>query len=107
MTDTSGREPGGWELLRAIQEINGRLDDFAKGHVSAEVFALHVERTRELEADLATERATREKGDAELRQSAEERRKSTAQVWVSIGLAAVAVVFSIFGGIVRQGLGLP
>lgn len=106
MTDT-GREPGGWELLRAIQGINGRLDDFAKGYVSAEVFALHVERTREVEAELNAEKAAREKGDAELRQSQEEKRKATAQVWASIGLAAVAVVFSIFGGIVRQGLGLP
>lgn len=101
------REPGGWELLRAIQSINTRLDDFAKGYVSAEVFALHVERVREIEADLAAEKAEREKGDATLRQTAEERRKASAQVWVSIGLAAVAVVFSIFGGIVRQGLGLP
>lgn len=107
MSDEEGREPGGWELLRAIQGINARLDDFAKGYVSAEVFALHLEKTRELETDLATERTAREKADSELRQGVEERRKATAQVWTSIALAAVAVAFSIFGGIVRQGLGLP
>ena len=107
MSDASGREPGGWELLRAIQSINTRLDDFTKGYVSAEVFALHVERVREIEADLAGEKAEREKADAALRQTAEERRKANAQVWTSIALAAVAVVFSIFGGIVRQELGLP
>lgn len=100
-------EPGGWELLRAIQSINTRLDDFAKGYVSAEVFALHVERTQGLEADLAAEKTEREKADAALRQSAEERRKAAAQVWTSIALAAVAVAFSIFGGFIRQGLGLP
>ncbi len=76
MSDASGREPGGWELLRAIQSINTRLDDFAKGYVSAEVFALHVERVREVEADLAAEKAEREKADAALRQTAEERRKA-------------------------------
>lgn len=107
MSESSGREPGGWELLRAIQGINARLDDFAKGYVSAEVFALHAERTREIEADLVTERAAREKADSELRQGAEERRKAAAQVWTSIALAAVAVAFSIFGGFIRQGLGLP
>lgn len=103
----SGREPGGWELLRAIQSINTRLDDFAKGYVSAEVFALHVERTREIEADLANERTAREKAVAELRQTQEERRKAAAQVWVAIGLAGVSVLFSVFGSLIRQGLGIP
>lgn len=107
MTESNSREPGAWELLRGIQGINGRLDEFAKGYVRTDVFALHVEKTRELERELDVEKDDREKAVSELRQSAEERRKSTAQVWVAIGLAAVSVAFSLFGSIIRQGLGLP
>lgn len=103
----SEREPGGWELLRAVQSINAKLDDFAKSFVSVELFNVSVERVKELERNLEAEKHAREKSVGELRQTAEERRKATAQTWASIGLAGVAVVFSIFESFIRQGLGLP
>lgn len=118
MTDGNGREPGGWELLRAVQSINTRLDDLAKGFVSVAVHNLLADRVKDLEADVSKEtaaretavkdaNAAREKLAAELRAAEAEQRKSRGQTWTAIGLAGVAVVFGIFGAFIRQGLGLP
>lgn len=100
-------EPGGWELLRAVQQINARLDDFAKGFVSVAVHTLLAERVKEVETDLAKETAAREKAVGELKQAEQEQRKSRAQTWTAIGIAGVAAAFAIFGSFIRQGLGLP
>lgn len=100
-------EPGPWELMRGLEKIEKRLDDFAKGFVPIALHNLLVEDVKELKLDLVEERAAREKADDANRQTTEEQRKARAQTWASIGLAGVAVVFSIFGSFIRDGLGLP
>ena len=103
----SADEPTAGELMRGLNRIEKRIDDLVKGFVTVEVHRLLVDDVSELKADLVKEKADREKSVGELRTSAEERRKQAAQTWASIGLAAVAVVFAIFGSLIRQGLGLP
>lgn len=108
MTDEKPKsEPGGWELMRAFQRVEKRLDDFARDFVSTAVHNLLVERVRDVEGKLAAERTAREKVVAELKQSEQEQRRSRAQTWTAIGIAGVTAAFAIFGSFIRQGLGLP
>lgn len=108
MTDEKPKsEPGGWELMRAFERVEKRLDSFARDFVSTVVHNLLVERVKDIESDLAAERTAREKAVAELKQAEAEQRKSRAQTWAAIGVAGVAALFAIFGSFVRQGLGLP
>ena len=107
MTEVQGREPSGWELLRAVQAINTRIDEISRGFVTVAVHNLLVERVRDVEADIRDEKASREKAVADLQQSAQEQRKSRAQTWTAIAVAGAGVAFGIFGAFIRQGLGLP
>ena len=106
MTEERGQEPSGWELLRAVQHINSRLDAFVNGFVSSEVHALLVERVREIEDDVRDEKQAREQAVATMQKYDEDQRKSRAQTWTAIVVAGVAVVFGVFGEVFRQGLGL-
>lgn len=108
MTDEKPKsEPGGWELMRAFERVEKRLDGFARDFVSTVVHNLLVERVKDIESDLAAERTAREKAVAELKQAEAEQRKARAQTWAAIGVAGVASLFTIFGSFIRQGLGLP
>lgn len=111
-------EPGGWELMRAFERVEKRLDGFARDFVSVAVHNLLVERVKDLETDLVNEQqaregavkdanAAREKLATELRAQEAEQRRSRGQTWSALGLAAVGVAFGIFGAFIRQGLGLP
>ena len=106
MTEERGQEPSGWELLRAVQHINSRLDAFVNGFVSSEVHALLVERVREIEDDVRDEKRDREQAVAAMRKYDEEQRKTRAQTLTAIIIAGVSVVFGIFGEVFRQGFGL-
>lgn len=111
------QEPNGWELLRAIRGIDTRLDNFTSNYVPLAVFATLVERVKDVESDLDTERAAREAsdqrekearetGDAALRKEIDDQRKTKAQQWFGIGLLAVGGVITLLVSIFRQGLGV-
>lgn len=117
MTGESGREPGGWELLRAVQSINGRLDEFAKGFVPIAVFNLLAERVKELEADVVKQRtdasAEVEKArvDAAAQLSAvktelDNAKKQRLQTWSAIGLMFAGLIGSTIYDAFTRGLGL-
>lgn len=101
------KTPGNWELMRGIDSINKRLDDIVKGFVSIAVYNLLVEEVKEVKADLQKEKAERQTTVIALQAQAEDQRKSRAQTWLALGVAAAGVAFGVFGSIIRQGLGLP
>ena len=114
----SGHEPGGWELLRAIQSLTTRFDDATKGFVTITVHTLLVERVKEVEAalstekaeriaDIKTEREAREKAVAELRTAEAEQKKSRAQTVTALIVAAATALFTLISSVVRGGFGLP
>lgn len=129
MTEGSGgREPGGWELLRAVQSINGRLDDFAKGFVSiavhnllaedvkearAETAAVKAEADRKIEAVRTDAAADVEKARTEaatalsgMRTELDNAKKQRAQTWTAIGLLAAGGAIGLFYDIFTRGLGI-
>ncbi len=92
------------DLRDTRTEINGRLDGLARDMVTsamlAQVQSNQKERDDRQDArirDLETDAAEREK---ESRRISEEQRKTRAQQFFSIGLAAFAAVASVIGGIV-------
>lgn len=101
------QEPNGWELLRALNSIDQRLDGFATNFVSLQVHTLLVERVKEVEADLADERKERVAGDAAAQKRLDDQQKVKGQTWTAIGLLAVGGVVTLLFAIFRQGLGLP
>ena len=114
----SGHEPGGWELLRAIQALTARFDDAAKGFDAVAVHTLLVERVKDVEAELSTEKAeriadiktereVREKAVAELRTAEAEQKKSRAQTVTALIVAAATALFTLISSVVRGGFGLP
>lgn len=119
MTDEKPKsEPGGWELMRAFERVEKRLDSFGREFVSVIVHNLLVERVKEVEADaaLAKVEATTaiDKAKAEaaaqiaaIRTELDNAKKTRAQTWTAIGLLFVGGIVTIALGVFRQGLGLP
>lgn len=119
MTDEKPKsEPGGWELMRAFERVEKRLDGFARDFVSIAIHNLLVERVKDAEADVAAARVEAdtavEKAKTEaaaqiaaIRTELDNAKKTRAQTWTAIGLLFVGGVVTIALGIFRQGLGLP
>lgn len=119
MTDggDKGREPGGWELLRAVQSITSRLDDLAKGFVSLAVHNLLAEDVKEARAETAAVKADADKKIDDARREAatalatirtelDNGKKQRAQTWTAIGLLAAGGAISLFYDIFTRGLGI-
>ena len=119
MTDggDKGREPGGWELLRAVQSITSRLDDLAKGFVSLAVHNLLAEDVKEARAETAAARADADKkieaarteaasAIASIRTELDNAKKQRAQTWTAIGLLAAGGAIGLFYDIFTRGLGM-
>lgn len=112
-----GREPGGWELMRGLDSINKRLDEFAKGFVSIAVFDLLAERVRELEGDQAkgqaeaasdVEKAKLEAAAAlaSVRTELDNAKKTRSQTWTAIGVLFAGGVVALIWDVFTRGLGL-
>jgi len=119
MTDGGdrGREPGGWELLRAVQSITTRLDDLAKGFVSLAVHNLLAEDVKEARAETVAARADADKkietakteaatALASIRTELDNAKKTRAQTWTAIGLLAAGGAIGLFYDIFTRGLGM-
>ena len=119
MTDGGdrGREPGGWELLRAVQSITSRLDDLAKGFVSLAVHNLLAEDVKEARAEAAAVKADADKKIDDARKEAatalatirtelDNANKTRAQTWTAIGLLAAGGAIGLFYDIFTRGLGI-
>lgn len=110
-------EPGGWELMRAFQRVEARLDSFGREFVSTIVHNLLAERVKEVEADVARTKADAdaaiEKARADaaaalasVRAELDNAKKTRAQTWTAIGLLAVGGAVTIFYDIFTRGLGI-
>lgn len=112
-----GKEPGGWELLRAVEKIDKRMDDFAKGFVSVEVHRLLAEDVTEVRQSAERERAET-KGEIErvrddftkalatMQTALDNAKKTRAQTWSAIGLLFVGGAVTLFYTVFARGLGL-
>lgn len=119
MTDGSekGREPGGWELLRAVQDVKASVADIVRGFVPIAVFNLlaedvkeaktEIERTRS-DADKKIEAAKTEAATAiaTIRTELDNAKKQRAQTWTAIGLLAAGGAIGLFYDIFTRGLGI-
>jgi len=112
-----GREPGGWELLRAVNAITTRLDDLAKGFVSLAVHNLLAEDVKEARAEIEKAKVERERQIAEAKSEAaasiaairtelDNAKKQRAQTWTAIGLLAAGGAIGLFYDIFTRGLGI-
>ena len=119
MTDSTdrGREPGGWELLRAVQEVKATIADMSRGFVPIAVFNLLVEDVKEaraetvavkVEVDKKIEDARKEAASAAaaIRTELDNAKKTRAQTWTAIGLLAAGGAVSLFYNIFTRGLGM-
>lgn len=117
MGDDTGREPGGWELLRAVNSITARIDDIAKGFVPIALYNVLVDRVKEVETNLdkSQAQAKRDVDDAKsdaatqlavMRTELDNAKKSRAQTWTSIGLLAGGGAAALLWDIFRDGLGI-
>ena len=118
MTDEKPKsEPGGWELMRAFERVEKRLDGFARDFVSTVVHNLLVERVKEAEAEIETAKtdaaAAIEKAKtdaaaalATIRTELDNAKKTRAQTWTAIGLLAAGGAIGLFYDIFTRGLGL-
>jgi len=118
MTDDKPKsEPGGWELMRAFERVEKRLDGFARDFVSAIVHNLLAERVKELEvrqqeaetvAEAAVDKAKTEAATAlaAMRTELDNAKKQRAQTWTAIGLLAAGGAIGLFYDIFTRGLGM-
>lgn len=90
--------------LRA--EFNTRFDNFVAGYVSIGVHKALTDRVVDLEGDLKTEKAERERDVTSLKTELNEARKRTAQLWTSIGLLVAGGVLSLVFAVFNRGLGI-
>ena len=118
MTDDKPKsEPGGWELMRAFERVEKRLDGFARDFVSVIVHNLLADRVKEVEkrqAEAETEAEARvEKAKSEaatsiaaMRTELDNAKKQRAQTWTAIGLLAAGGAIGLFYDIFTRGLGI-
>lgn len=110
-------EPGGWELMRAFERVEKRLDDAVKGFVSVVVHNLLAEDVKEARAEIAAAKVERERQIAEakteaaasiatIRTELDNARKQRAQTWTAIGLLAAGGAIGLFYDIFTRGLGM-
>lgn len=98
-------EPNGWELLEGLKRIERRLDDMAKGFVTAEVFAIFQrQNASERDEDRKDIDANR-KAIEEVRSSQAEAEKEKAKNRLSIALAVTAIVASILTPFIQRAMG--
>ena len=98
-------EPNGWELLEGLKRIERRLDDMAKGFVTAEVFAIFQrQNASERDEDRKDIEANR-KAIEEVRSSQAEAEKEKAKNRLSIALAVLAIVAAILTPFIQRALG--
>lgn len=118
MTDDKPRsEPSAWELMRAFERVEKRLDDFTKTFVSVEVHRLLAEDVREAKEQAAVDRATaasavesaKEQAAAALatmRTELDNAKKQRAQTWTAIGLLFAGGIITIIFDVFNRGLGI-
>lgn len=115
--ENNGREPGGWELLRAVQDLKASIAEMSRGLVPIAVFNLLADRVKELEADVergkadqahAVKEAKAEAAAAlaSVRTELDNAKKTRAQTWTAIGLLFAGGGVSLFYVIVTNGLGI-
>ena len=113
----NGHEPGGWELLRAVQEVKATIADMSRGFVPIAVFNLLAEDVKETRAETAALRVETDKriddarkeaasAVAAIRTELDNAKKQRAQTWTAIGLLAAGGAVSLFYNIFTRGLGL-
>ena len=111
MTDGAdkGREPGGWELLRAVQDVKATIADMSRGFVQlavkearAETVAVKVETDKKID-DARKEAAS---AAASIRTELDNAKKTRAQTWTAIGLLAAGGAVGLFYDIFTRGLGM-
>lgn len=114
----SGKEPGGWELYRAILDVKASIADMTRGFVPLAVFNLLAEDVKEARAETGRVEANADRKIAEAKSEAaaqiaairtelDNAKKTRAQTWTAIGLLFVGGIVTIALGVFRQGLGLP
>lgn len=119
MTDGAdkGREPGGWELLRAVQDVKVTISDMSRGFVPIAVFNLLAEDVKEaraetvavkVEVDKKIDDARKEAASAAaaIRTELDNAKKTRAQTWTAIGLLAAGGAVGLFYDIFTRGLGM-
>lgn len=110
-------EPGGWELMRAFERVEKRLDDAVKGFVSVVVHNLLADRVKEAEGEIerakveaaaAIEKAKTEAATqiALIRTELENAKKQRAQTWTAIGLLAAGGAITFLYELISRGAGL-
>lgn len=114
---SSGREPGGWELLRAVQDVKATIADMSRGFVPLAVFNLLAEDVKEARAETTAVRAElvaevdKAKTEAAsqiaaIRTELDNAKKQRAQTWTAIGLLFAGGVAAMIIDIFNRGLGL-
>ena len=109
-------EPGGWELMRAFERVEKRLDSFGRDFVSVIVHNLLADRVKELEAkqaaaeaaaDTAVEKAKTEAAAqiATIRTELDNAKKTRAQTWTAIGLLAAGYALQFIYELITRGAG--
>lgn len=112
-----GREPGGWELYRAISDVKTAIADMTKGFVPIAVFNLLAEDVKEARAEIEKAKSERERQIAEAKSEAaaqivairtelDNAKKQRAQTWTAIGLLAAGGAIGLFYDIFTRGLGI-
>ena len=115
--DTNGREPGGWELLRAVNDVKTTIADMSRGFVPIAVFNLLVEDVKEARAEIEKAKIERERQIAEakaeaaasitsIRTELDNAKKTRAQTWTAIGLLFAGGVAALIIDVFNRGLGL-
>lgn len=115
--DKPKSEPGGWELMRAFERVEKRLDDAVKGFVSVVVHNLLAEDVKEARAEIVAAKVERERQIAEakteaaasiaaIRTELDNAKKQRAQTWTAIGLLAAGGAIGLFYDIFTRGLGM-
>ena len=110
-------EPGGWELMRAFERVEKRLDGFARDFVSVIVHNLLAEDVKEARAETAAVKADADKKIEDARKEAatalaairtelDNAKRTRAQTWTAIGLLAAGGAVGLFYDIFTRGLGM-
>lgn len=117
MSADNGHEPGGWELLRAVQDVKATIADMSRGFVPIAVFNLLSEDVKEARAEAAAAKVETDKkiddarkeaasAAAAIRTELDNAKKQRAQTWTAIGLLAAGGAIGLFYDIFTRGLGL-
>ena len=102
------QEPGGWELMRGINSLKDSFDRLASEMVTQATLALHQQAQAASDARRDERIKTLEEDNVKQREAADraasEQRKTRQQQWFSIGLAVLASVLALVGGVVLWGI---